>query len=64
VGCSAGDVKGWTFFVCEEGWVRQKMRLEKEKTSLWAEGKIVFLLHNANTNPNPFIKQGLLFVLY
>jgi hypothetical protein len=45
------------------------MRLEKEKTSLWVEGKIVFLLHSANahsanTNPNPFIKQGLLFVLY
>jgi hypothetical protein len=55
---------GWTFFVYEEGWVRQKMRLEKEKTSLWAEGKIVFLLHSANvhstnTNSNPFIKYGL-----
>jgi hypothetical protein len=56
---------GLTFFVCEEGWVQQKMRLEKKKACVWGlRVKIVFLLHSANTystntNPNPFIKQGL-----
>jgi hypothetical protein len=39
-------------------------RLKKEKTSDWAEGKIVFLLHSANshsatTTPKRVIKQPL-----
>jgi hypothetical protein len=68
VGCSAGDVQGGSRldFFC----MRRRMGTaeneigEGESVCLWAEGKIVFLLHSANvhsanTNSNPFIKYGL-----
>ena len=68
MGCFAGDVHGkWLDFFC----MRRRMGTAKneigegESVCLWAEGKIVFLLHSANehsanTNPNSFIKQGLI----
>jgi hypothetical protein len=57
VGCSAGDVQGGSrldFFVCEERWVRQKMRLEKEKAFVCGLRVKLYCI-----NTNPFIKQGL-----
>ena len=59
VGCSVGDVQGkqLDFFCMQRRMGTAENEIgEGESVCLWAEGKIVFLLHSANTNPNPFIK--------